>query len=123
MLRSSVRAASPEIQKLIDQIVNTETRFIMSERRDATRTPLTRAVKIQPAGQEGKEYSAITRDISNRGLGLVGQVNWEVGVVAKIAVSRAHQIPAIVVAECRWCDNFAEGWFLSGWNFVRVETA
>ena len=121
MLRSSVRAASPEIQKLIDEIINAETRFIMSERRDATRTPLTRAVKIKPSGMDGKEFSAITRDISNRGIGLIGQVNWEEGVVAKIAICRSQRPPAVVVAECRWCDNFADGWFLSGWNFLRVE--
>ncbi len=39
MLRSSVRAASPEIQKLVDDIMNAEARFIMSERRDASRAP------------------------------------------------------------------------------------
>jgi c-di-GMP-binding flagellar brake protein YcgR len=122
MLRSSVRAVSPEIQKLIDEIINTETRFIMSERRDATRTPLTRAVKIRPCTPNSKEFSGITRDISNRGIGLVGQVNWEVGVVAKIAISRLQQNPCVLVAECRWCDNFADGWFLSGWNFLRMET-
>ena len=123
MLRSSIRAASPEIQKLIDDITNTETRFIMSERRDATRTPLTRAVKIRPCSQQGDECSAITRDISNRGIGLIGQVQWEIGVVAKLAIGRLQLEPAIVVAECRWCDKFADGWFVTGWTFLRVESA
>ena len=123
MLRSSVRAASPEIQKLVDDIMNAEARFIMSERRDASRAPLTRAVKIRPAGQQGKEYSGITRDISNRGIGLIGQVKWDIGLMAKIVISRIEQRPSIVVAECRWCDRFADGWYLTGWNFVSVDAA
>lgn len=121
MLRSSICAASPEIQKLIDDILNEETRFILSERRDTNRKSITRAVKIKPCNQQGKEYSAITRDISNQGVGLVGQVRWEAGSMAKIVISRINNSPSIVVAECRWCDQFANGWYLTGWNFVRVE--
>ena len=123
MLRSSILAASPEIQQLIDDILNEETRFILSERRDATRKSITRAIKIKPCNQPGREYSAITRDISNQGVGLVGQIEWPRDTMAKILIDRFGGDPSTVVASCRWCDMFADGWYVSGWNFVRVETA
>lgn len=121
MLRSSIPAITPEIQRLIDDIINEETRFMMSERRDATRKPITRGVIIQPCNEPGQQFSAISRDVSNQGIGLISQREWKDGDTAKIEINRLKGPASIVVAECRWCDKFAEGWFVSGWNFKRLE--
>lgn len=121
MLRSSIQAASPEIQALFDEIVNEETRFIMSERRDATRKPITRRVLVHSNRQTGQNHFAFSRDISNQGVGLVSQEPTEVGVITKLEIDRLNGRPSIVVAECRWCDEFAKGWFVTGWNFKRLE--
>jgi len=123
MLRSAIKAASPEIQRLIDDIINEEDRFMMSERRDGNRKPITHPIKIKPCNEPGKVYSGISRDISSQGIGIVGQLEWEPDTMAKIVIGRLDETHSIVVAKCRWCDKFAAGWFVSGWNFVRVEVA
>ena len=123
MLRSAARAATPEIQLLVDEILNEESRFIMRERRDAARQPITRAVQIRPHNQQGMTFSALTRDISNLGVGIISQDPWERGIMARIEIDRLERRMVAVQAECRWCDQITEGWFLSGWHFVNVEVA
>lgn len=120
MLRSSARALNPEMQLLVDEIVNEETRAIMRERRDASRLPLTRAVKITLRERTSETFEAITRDISNIGIGLIGKNEWERGAIAKLEIDRLERGSATVLAECRWCDRFNDDWCISGWNFMNV---
>lgn len=120
MLRSAARAKSPELQLLVDEIVNEETRINMRERREAARIPMTRAVKVTPCDQN-EQYNAISRDISNLGIGLVGQDQWERGRLARLEIDRVERKPVVVMAECKWCEEVTKGWFMSGWYFMNVE--
>ena len=120
MLRSTARAKTPELQLLVDEMVNEETRIIMRERRDAARIPMTRAVKVTPC-DERECFTAISRDISNLGIGMVSQDRWERGRMARLEIDRIERKSVIVMAECKWCVQVTEGWFLSGWYFMNVE--
>ena len=122
MLRSSTRAATPELQILIDEIEDEEMRCIIKERRDASRLPITRSVQVMFRGEHGTQHEAITRDISRIGIGLLGQFSAEHGTIAKLSIDRPNRSPSVVLAECRWCDQFNESWFLSGWHFIAVDT-
>ena len=120
MLRSTTRALSPELQRLVGEILNEETRQLMRERRDSTRQAITRRVTIAPNGGSSIRVKAFSRDISNMGIGLIGEVPWSVGQVARLEIDRLESRSSIVLAECRWSQEFADGWYLSGWNFMNV---
>ncbi|MGI9515926.1 MAG: PilZ domain-containing protein [Pirellulaceae bacterium] len=122
MLRSSTRAATPELQTLIDEIEDEEMRCIIKERRDASRLPITRSVKVMIRGEHAAHHESITRDISRIGIGLLGQFDVETGTIAKLSIDRPNRSPSVVLAECRWCDRFNETWHLSGWHFIAVDT-
>ncbi len=122
MLRSSTRAATPELQAFVDEIEDEEMRCIMRERRDASRLAITREVQIEIRGQTGVRHEAITRDISRIGVGLLSQVHVEPGTLAKLSIDRPRRRPSVVLAECRWCDQFGDSWYLTGWHFMAVDT-
>ncbi len=121
MLRSTTHAASPDLQRLVEQILDEETRVKIGERRDASRQQLSRPVVIEPREESGRKVNALTRDISGMGLGVISAEGFVPGTMARIEISRLQGASSIVLAECRWSDPFSNGWFLSGWNFVAVQ--
>lgn len=121
MLRGSTQAASPELQDLVDQILDEESRAKICERRDASRQQISRPLVIEPREEDSRSITAMSRDISGSGLGVISTDNFEMGTLARIEISRLKGAPSVVLAECRWCDPFGNGWYLSGWNFVAVQ--
>lgn len=121
MLRGNTQAASPELQQLVDQILDEETRAKIGERRDSSRQQISRPLRIQPRDEQERDLTAMSRDISGSGLGVISVDGFEMGTLARIEISRLKGAPSVVLAECRWCDPFGNGWFLSGWNFVAVQ--
>ncbi len=121
MLRQNTQAVSPEIQQFVDGIIDEETRARMQDRRAVGREPLCRPVDVTPFNAGGQSVSALSKDISGMGIGLVSQQPVEPRTTAKLTIYRLRGRPSVVVAECRWCEQSAGGWFLSGWYFMNVE--
>ena len=121
MLRGNTQAASPELEQLVQQILDEETRARVGERRDASRQPLSRPLSIEPRDETGRSLTAMSRDISALGLGVISTDHFQTGCIARIEISRFKGPPSVVLAECRWCDPFGNGWYLSGWNFVAMQ--
>lgn len=121
MLRGSTHAASPELQYLVEQILDEETRGRIGERRDSSRQQFCRPLLIQPRDNQECTINALSRDISGAGIGVISIDGFEPGSMARIEISRHQGLPSVVLAECRWCDPFGTGWYLSGWNFVAIQ--
>jgi hypothetical protein len=120
MLRGNSQAASPDLQRLVDQILDEETRSMICERRDASRQSITRPLLIEPRDDSRRTVDAFSRDLSSQGVGVISRDAFKQGTMARILISRVNGPPSVVLAECRWCDRYENGWFLSGWTFVAV---
>jgi hypothetical protein len=120
MLRASTQAASAELQRLVEQILDEETRARIIERRDAARQAITRPVVIEPRDEPGRGINALARNISEMGIGVISAEPLRPNTLARIVITRSEGAPSIVLAECRWCESFQNGWYVSGWNFVSV---
>ncbi len=121
MLRANTHAVSPELQELVEHILDEESRARINERRDASRQSITRPIIIEPRDIPGRTVNALTRDISGQGIGVISAERFQPRVMARVFISRIGAPPSIVLAECRWCDDYQHGWYLSGWNFVAVQ--
>ena len=89
------------------------------ERREDTRHPLFAPAMVFAIDESGRMMSAFSREISCGGIGLLHTTPVERGQVRKVAIT-VEGIRVFKIAEAVWCKPVGEGWFLSGWRFVRV---
>lgn len=90
------------------------------ERRSAHRQPFMRPVSINTRREDGTVWQAFSKNVSPQGIGLVTPHPVDLGMVAKLAIHRTIGPPVFLLAECRWCDRFGDGWYVHGWNFINV---
>ena len=90
----------------------------LRERRGLHRKPFVRPVKIFIGRDEVDCIAGFSRDVTDKGLGLITQVAWEPHKIAKIQVHSVFGAPYEVRAEVRWCEAFGDDWFLTGWSFL-----
>lgn len=121
MYPGNTQAGSPELQRVVDKLLQEEYRARVGERRDASRKPLARPLTIVPRDNDQLRISAFSRDISPSGIGAIGQDEFETGCVALIYIDDPCKPSAVLLAECRWCKPYGKSWFLSGWNFLAVQ--
>lgn len=87
------------------------------ERRSKLRDPFIAPVVIYPNGDEGCCLTALTRDISTNGIGLVHAFPLECTDVV-IKVFGADGKPTHLYARIEWCNSLGEGWHVSGGRFI-----
>jgi hypothetical protein len=121
MLRGSTQAGSPELQRVVDNLLQEEYRAKIGERRDASRKPMARPLTIVPRDDVNGKVNAFSRDVSVHGIGVIGANPFPSGMVAKIHIEGCSGESAVMLAECRWCNPYGRGWFLSGWNFLALQ--
>src|SRR5262245_42327725 len=92
-----------------------------SEKRRAARMTVTAKLNIHIAinGQLGKTFSALTRDISLTGMGLLQAVALQANQHIIVALPRAHG-PLFVVAIVMHCRPLADGLLAVGLEFVEL---
>ena len=95
---------------------------LLRERRSADRRPFVRPISVRERRDSTQECHGFSRDISPVGLGMIGQQEWRPGFVGIMTIHSLGKHPAEVVAELRWCQPYGEGWFQSGWRFLREGT-
>lgn len=122
MLRQSIQAASPEFQKLVDDLIAEETRSRATERRRVGREVLVRPVSIECRGPEPAIIQAFSRDLSGLGIGLISDQPIREGITARLHIQRLQGRPTVVLAECRWCEPYAQEWYMTGWTFTSIES-
>lgn len=89
--------------------------------REATRRLANRHSYFRPAlirHNRGRSTSwGFTRDISNRGIGLIHEVPLETER-ALVTVSAVSGQPIELRIDVKWCKRCADGWYVSGGEFV-----
>jgi PilZ domain len=119
MKRDLPTAANPDLDRLFREISEEEAGQMIRERRSNNREPLVRPVRVVSLedGHHDVLADGFSKNFSPAGLGIVTRSRFVEGLVAVLEVHRFGKPPAAVLAECRWCDSFGEGWFMSGWKF------
>ncbi len=88
-----------------------------TEKRQPFFTPVT--VLVEEEGQQ-RNYSCFSRDLSERGIGLLHNMPLNKGQ-ATLRLPRKSGQPVILQGEIVWCRPCGEGWFLSGVNLLGVQ--
>lgn len=112
-------AASPDLDRLFREISDEEAGQMIRERRSNNREPLVRPVRVVALvdGCHDVLGEGFSKNFSPAGIGIVTRGKFAEGLIAVLEIHRFGRAPAAVLAECRWCDAFGEGWFMSGWKF------
>lgn len=100
----------------IDKLLLEAQRSKLSERRTEPRHAFVRPVHIYI----GKEAAvlAFSKDMSKQGIGVITDVELEVGTIAVLTIHSTSHTPVTLKCEVRWVDKFGKGWFLTGWKFI-----
>ena len=90
--------------------------------REKLREPFFSPVRLCFDDYEEQTFTAFTRDISSKGIGLLHCMKIMPGELTVIARMRdGHEIR--LRTDIAWCLNCGEGWYISGGEFVGVATS
>ena len=112
-----------QIREVVDALLAEDQRYSMKERREYSRKTLFRPVTLYLGRNSTEPKIAFSRDISSVGIGLVHDFDVQQGTLATLAVHRLWDEPIILRGEVRWCQAYGNGWNLSGWNILSVESS
>lgn len=120
MRSSSNVSVNPQIKRVVDGLLKAASNYERYENRSAHRDSLVLPVSI--ALRESDEViECFSRNVSATGIGLLTAMKIDERSVAKLSIfstDNAHS--TTILAECRWCKNYGDRWFLSGWQFINV---
>jgi hypothetical protein len=118
MLVNNKGFASPEIERLIREVIEDDNRF-EKELRSVHRERLVLPVEIKRG--TGEEYvRAFSRNISSEGIALISDLPFEDGERATLTIHQTAKPGSRVVSKCRWCKPFGKNFWVSGWQFMHV---
>ncbi len=109
------------IQQIIESLRKAESDEAIRERRSAERRPFVRPVLITLGRDKHTEIQATSNNLSQTGIGLIHDVELQVGRIGVLTIHRLHEDPVQIRADVRWCLPFCGSWFVSGWRFIVEE--
>ena len=109
------------ILQIIESLRKAESDDVLRDRRSAGRRPFVRPVLITLGRDEHTEIQTTSNNLSQTGIGLVHDVEVQVGRIGVLTIHRLHDDPVRIRAEVRWCQPFCGLWFASGWRFIVEE--
>lgn len=113
--------ARPEIQRLVEDILLENSRY-KRELRSFHREVLVCPVTVVFDDDENEDQYCVSRNISPAGICVISSVEFEDSVTAAMEIYRLKKTaPVQIVAECRWCKPFGDQYWMSGWQFVRLQ--
>ncbi len=116
MFENSTCTISPQIQDLITVLTRQED--FGHESRSVPRETVVCPVTIQ-LQYELERFRGFTKDISSGGVCLITQDEIKVEQIATLAIYRADDLPTKLRARCIWQKPFGNGYYQSGWRFLR----
>ena len=90
----------------------------LRQRRSVQRRHFVRPVSIRSGPQLDIQSHAFSKDLSNVGIGLICDREWNVGAVATLEIHSISGRPIRVRSDVRCSDPFGRGWYLTGWRFL-----
>ena len=109
------------IQRILESLRKAESDEAIRDRRSAARRPFVRPVLITLGRNEHTEIQTISNSLSQTGIGLIHDVELQVGRIGVLTIHRLHEDPVQIRADIRWCQPFCGLWFASGWRFIVEE--
>lgn len=113
---------SDPLEKLFEELVHRlvdEAKEKNTERRGEKRDPFFKPVRLAFVGEERRQFTCFSRDISPSGIGLLHYLTVEPGMVVLTIPSEACG-DVRIRAEIVWCRPCGEGWYVSGARFLEV---
>lgn len=123
MLTSQQAEAQPDIKQLIDEIVLENARY-KRELRSFHREPLACPVVVYFNQQGIDNQHCVSQNISPAGIALLSSFEFDPGVVTAVEIYRisGSSNTSKIVAECRWSKPFGTEYWMSGWQFLRLQS-
>lgn len=115
-----VRAASPNIDRLVQDLLREDQRRLQHDRRSIHRNPFVRPVQAVLSEPPDTCRRGFTKNISALGVGVVLDGFVPERTTVRLFIHRFSDEPNCVVCECRWCDEFGQSWFWAGLNFLHI---
>jgi hypothetical protein len=109
------------IRQIIESLRKAESDEAIRERRSAERRPFVRPVLITLGRDKHTEIQATSNNLSQNGIGLIHDVELQVGRIGVLTIHRLHEDPVQIRADLRFCQPFCGSWFVSGWRFIVEE--
>jgi hypothetical protein len=103
----------------IERLLKENETTLMRERRSQDRKPFLRPVTIVCGRDHQESHIGFSRDLSQVGIGLISPEVFQPKSVATLKIHSLFHKEVIVSAEVRWCEPFGDGWYVSGWSFLR----
>lgn len=103
----------------IEQLLRENQAAALRERRSVDRKPFTRPLKVVINRDQEMVHEAFSRDVSSRGIGMISRHEFQPNMVATIQIHTLNGEHIALRAQVRWCQHYGEGWFASGWIFLR----
>ena len=110
------------IQQIIDSLRKADSEEVIRDRRSGERTPFVRPVLITLGRDKHTEIQATSSNLSQTGIGLIHDVELQVGRIGVLTIHRLHEDPIHIRADVRWCRPFCGSWFSSGWRLIVEES-
>ena len=110
------------IQQIIESLRKAESAEAIRDRRSAGRVPFVRPVLITLGRNKQTEIQTTSHNLSQTGIGLIHDVELQVGRIGVLTIYRLHEEPVRIRADVRWCQPFCGSWFASGWRFIVEES-
>jgi len=104
---------SPDIRTLLKD-KDTE---LLRDRRTNPRRSFARPVRIA-LGRNRKVFHAFSRDLSDRGMGIICQSPLDVHEIGWLTVDLLNSRSVTIRAKSKWSEPFGDKWFLTGWSFL-----
>lgn len=117
-LPSANNANASQFADMVHHLLE-EAREKGSERRTEKREPFFQVMRLSFAGEERRQFTCFSRDISPTGIGLLHYLTVEPGKVILTIPSRSCG-DLRIGAEIMWCQPCGEGWYVSGAKFLEI---
>ena len=111
-----------DFQEVVQALLNEDQLFSLRERRDQARQNFVRPVRMVFGHKPGQILSGFTRDLSDKGIGLIHKFEIARGDRALITINRLWDEPVALNCIVAWCAKSENGWFQSGWQIDSVES-
>ena len=110
---------SPELEKIIKEVVQEDSRWMRSEMRSVHRENL--VVPVAIVLKDGSQYEAFSRNISPAGVCLISSEPVTANKNFELEIYRLNGKSDRIIAEVRWCKPFGQEYYMSGWKFVQLK--
>ncbi len=119
MLLNSSQSISRDIDEMVRSLLLEDAAYDRVENRSAHREHLFRSVRVEFRDPK-EEMLAISRNISQLGIGLITDAPIAEQRVAMLTIEKLDGMQVKVLAESRWCRPYGKHWFISGWQFLSI---